>query len=141
MVLYLHMPDNVDIKSMIAEYMEKGFLENIIDMFKHDKSLYPLIGELMADERMRVRLGMSALVEALVKEDADNIARSIPSLATLLKDRNPTLRGDAVYLLGIIGQNEVIPLLAEAAGDDNPEVRQIAREAMEEIKMRKATSP
>ncbi|HXX54362.1 MAG TPA: HEAT repeat domain-containing protein [Thermodesulfovibrionales bacterium] len=135
------MPDNVDIKSMIAEYMEKGFLENIIDMFKHDKSLYPLIGELMADERMRVRLGMSALVEALVKEDADNIARSIPSLATLLKDRNPTLRGDAVYLLGIIGQNEVIPLLAEAAGDDNPEVRQIAREAMEEIKMRKATSP
>jgi len=26
-----------ELKAMIAEYMEKGFLENIIDMFKHDE--------------------------------------------------------------------------------------------------------
>lgn len=128
------MPDDFDIKTMIADYMEKGFLENIIDMFKHDKSLYPLIGELMADERMRVRLGMSALVETLVKEDSDNIARSIQSIAALLKDQNPTIRGDAAYLLGIIGQREVIPFLAEAAEDDNPGVREIVREAIEEIR-------
>ena len=54
-----------ELKTMIADYMEKGFLENIIDMFKHDKTLYLFIGELMTDERVRVRLGMSALVETL----------------------------------------------------------------------------
>jgi hypothetical protein len=32
---------------MIADYMEKGFLENIIDMFKNDKSYYPFIGNLL----------------------------------------------------------------------------------------------
>jgi HEAT repeat protein len=132
------MPGDFDIKTMIADYMEKGFLENIIDMFKHDKGLYPLIGELMADERMRVRLGMSALVETLAKEDADNIARSIQSIAALLKDQNPTIRGDAAYLLGIIGQREVIPFLVEAADDDNPGVKQIVREAIEEIEAKNA---
>ena len=128
------MPDDFDIKTMIADYMEKGFLENIIDMFKHDRSLYPLIGGLMTDERMRVRLGISALVETLAKEDSDNIARSIQSIAALLKDQNPTIRGDAAYLLGIIGQRKAIPFLVEAADDDNPGVREIAREAIEEIR-------
>jgi len=66
---------------MIADYMEKGFLENIIDMFKHDKGLYPLIGELMTDERMRVRLGISALVETLAKEDRNTIAGAIREIA------------------------------------------------------------
>jgi len=121
-------------KTMIADYMEKGFLENIIDMFKHDKGLYPLIGELMTDERMRVRLGISALVETLAKEDRNTIAAAIPGIADLLRNENPTIRGDAAYLLGIIGQREVIPFLAEAADDDNPGVRQIVREAIEEIR-------
>jgi len=62
-----------ELKTMIADYMEKGFLENIIDMFRHDGSLYSLVGELMTDERVRVRLGMSALVETFKKEAPENI--------------------------------------------------------------------
>lgn len=127
------MAELFDMKTMIADYMEKGFLENIIDMFKHDKSLYVLIGELMTDERMRVRLGISALVEALAKEDREKMSDAIPGIAQLLRNVNPTIRGDAAYLLGIIGQREVIPFLAEAAEDDNPGVREIVREAIEEI--------
>jgi HEAT repeat protein len=132
------MPEDIDMKTMIADYMEKGFLENIIDMFKYDKSLYPLIGDLMTDERMRVRLGISALVETLAKEDADAVARAIPGIAALLENESPTIRGDAAYLLGIIGHHDAIPFLAEAADDDNPGVREIAREAIEEIEKKKA---
>jgi len=54
-------------KKMIADYMENGFIGNIVDMFKHDKTLYLLIGELMSDERSRVRIGTVALVEILKK--------------------------------------------------------------------------
>lgn len=129
-----------DLKVMIADYMEKGFLENIIDMFRHDKSFYPLIGDLMKDERMRVRLGISALVETLAKEDPDNIADSVPGIAVLLQDENATMRGDAAYLLGIIGHREAVPLLREALKDENGSVREIAREAIEEIEARRATS-
>ena len=58
-------------KKMIADYMEGGYLDNIIDMFKHDKSLYEYIGDLMTDERMRVRIGATALMEELRKESGD----------------------------------------------------------------------
>lgn len=122
---------------MIADYMEKGFLENIVDMFKHDRSLSPLIADLMRDERMRVRLGISALVETLAEEDRASITNAIPGIVDLLRNENPTIRGDAAYLLGIIGHREVIPFLTEAADDDNPGVRQIVREAIEEIRATK----
>ncbi|HWR57526.1 MAG TPA: HEAT repeat domain-containing protein [Thermodesulfovibrionales bacterium] len=127
------MNESVNIKSMIADYMEKGFLENIIDMFKHDKGLYPLIGGLMTDERTRVRLGMTSLVETLVKEDPDNISRAVLPIAELMKEENPTIRGDAAYLLGIIGHRDALPHLENALDDENPQVREIVRESIEEI--------
>ena len=126
-----------ELKKMITDYMENGFLENIIDMFKHDNSLYPLIGELMTDERVRVRLGMSALVETLKEKDPENIYSALPNILPLLRHNEPVIRGDAAYLLGIIGHEESIPLLEKTAGDDtNKEVRLIAKEAVEDIKNR-----
>lgn len=126
-----------ELRQMIADYMENGFLENIIDMFKHDKSLYAFIGELMADERVRVRLGMSALVETLKKEDPENIHQSVPDILSQLKNPEPVVRGDAAYLLGIIGHKESIPMLEKTANNDtNKEVRLIAKEAVEDIKNR-----
>jgi len=127
------MPDEFDMKAMIADYMERGFLDNIIDMFKNDRRLYPLIGDLMTDERMRVRLGISALIETLAKEDPGNIAASIPSSAALLHHQNPTFRGDAAYLLGITGRHDAIPFLTGALHDEHEEVKEIAKEAIEEI--------
>jgi HEAT repeat protein len=134
------MNESSDIRSMIADYMEKGFLENIIDMFRHDKGLYPLIGGLMTDERMRVRLGMTALVETLAKEDPDNISSSVTSISALLREQNPTTRGDAAYLLGIIGHSDALPYLEDISQDENVQVREIVREAIEEIKGKAVSS-
>jgi len=39
---------------MIADFMQKGFLENMIDMFKHDTSLYSITGDLLRDERRKL---------------------------------------------------------------------------------------
>ncbi len=50
-----------DLKTMLADYMENGLLDNIIDMFKHDQSLYAFVGDLITDERIRVRIGATAL--------------------------------------------------------------------------------
>ena len=123
-----------DIKSLIADHMEGGFLENIIDMFRQDKSLYPLIGELMTDERVRVRLGVSALVETLAAEDDPDIPNAVPGIMPLLKNPDPVVRGDAAYLLGLIGSDEAVPSLKKILDDDNREVREIAGEAIEEIR-------
>lgn len=116
--------------------MEDGFLENIVDMFKHDKSLYSLLGNLLGDERSRVRIGTIALVETLQEEDRDNIIEAIPGIAGLLKDPHPTIRGDAAYLLSIIGHRDALPFLESASSDDNEAVREAVHEAIEEIKNR-----
>jgi len=125
----------LNLKKMIADYMENGFLENIVDMFRHDKSLYAFIRELMADERARVRLGISALVETLREDDPKNIHSAMPDILPLLKHSEPVIRGDAAYLLGIIGCKEsILPLEETADNDLNAEVRLIAKEALEDIK-------
>lgn len=121
---------------MIAEYMEKGFLENIIDMFRHDSELYYMIADLIRDERIRVRLGVTALVETLSQEDRVNIKRAIPNLIKHIEDDNPVVRGDVANLLGIIGDYESIPYLMTLLNDTDYNVREIALEAITEIKRR-----
>ena len=118
---------------MIADYMEKGFLENIIDMFKHDKGYYPFIGNLLGDERMGVRIGTVALVETLRDEEIDNIVPAVPGIAKLLNDPSATIRGDAAYLLGIIGHKNALKFLEDALDDESELVREAVEEAIEAI--------
>jgi hypothetical protein len=123
-----------DISSMIADYMEKGFLENIIDMFRHDSALYALIGTLIQDERIRVRMGITALVEELKIEDGNNVSQALPGLLPLVDHSDPVVRGDVSNLIGIIGDEEAVPFLEKLLADEDPDVRLISREAIEEIK-------
>ncbi len=114
--------------------MENGFLENIIDMFKHDRSLYRFLPGLMSDERQRVRLGMVALVEALIAEHGEEINELVPGIAGLLKSEELTVRADAAYLLGIIGDSSAIVYLKEAEKNETVEpVRQVISETIKEL--------
>jgi hypothetical protein len=119
---------------MITDYMENGFLENIIDMFKLDQSYYPYIGTMIGDERMGVRIGTFALVETLVDLENHQLPDAIPGIAKLLNNNNVTIRGDAASLLGIIGHRDALPYLEKALSDDHDMVRENVKEAIEEIK-------
>lgn len=127
-----------DMQKMIAEYMENGCLDNIIDMFKYDKTLYDYIPGLMTDERLRVRIGTIALLETLKKEDAESIGKAIQPLIPLLKDENPRIRGDVAYVLGLIGDRETIPVLEQLINNEDPNVGIIVREAIEDIQSRQS---
>jgi hypothetical protein len=119
---------------MVADYMEGGFLENIVAMFRQDRNLYPIIGEVLADERQRVRIGMIALVETLIDEDYDNVLTAIPGIAEQLYNEHPTIRGDAAYLLGIIGHKEGLPYLEEVEGEEHELVIETIQDSIEAIK-------
>lgn len=128
--------DGIDmgLVSMIADHMEQGFLENIIDMFIHDSSLYSLVGELIQDERVRVRVGITAMMEDLASRDSSHILKAAPSLLPLLSHEEDVVRGDAANLLGIIGCKDALPLLQKMTSDKNPNIRLIAGEAIEDIR-------
>ncbi len=121
---------------MIADYMENGFLENIIDMFLHDRSLYGLLGELIQDERVRVRIGVTAMVEELRTLDNRNLSACLPALLPLLDHERPVVRGDVTNILGLIGDRGLLPALEKMLGDEDPNVRIIAEEAIAEISVR-----
>jgi hypothetical protein len=122
-----------DLKKMIADYMEGGYLDNIVDMFRHDESLYECVGYLMTDERMRVRIGATALIETL-RKGSEDVGKAVPYILPLLKDENPVTRGDAAHLLGIIGKKDIIPYLEEMLNDKDSNVSLIAKEAIDDIK-------
>lgn len=125
-----------DMQKMIADSMENGLLDNIVDMFKYDKSLYDYLPGLVTDERMRVRIGTIALLETLATEDTGNIDKAAWALLPLLKSGSPLVAGDVAYILGLIGNLETIPFLEEIAASEDPDVRTIVQEAVEDIRSR-----
>lgn len=126
--------DREEMKKMLIEYMGKGFLENIIALFKTDDSLYDLIPDMLSDENMRVRLGTAALVEELMNGYRDNIRKVVPGIAALLKHDDPNVRGDAAYVLGVIKDPGAIPHLEAGLNDENAGVREVIRDALADIR-------
>jgi HEAT repeat protein len=124
-----------EMKAMLIEYMGKGFLENIIALFKQDRSLYRFIADMLGDDDLRVRLGATALVEELVGSHREELRAAVPGIIELLMHEKPTIRGDAASLLGIIKDPAAIGALRECLHDVHPGVREVVRDALSEIEL------
>ncbi len=124
------------LEEMVAEYMEKGFLENIVDMFKHDKGLIEIVPTLFRDERIKVRIGVIALIESLKEIEAAGIDELADILAPLLSDDKDLVKGDSAYALGIIGKTKHIPYLQKLLSHENKDIAESAQDAIDEIESR-----
>ncbi len=120
-------------KAMLIEYMGKGFLDNIIALFRQDRSLFRFVADMLVDENLRVRLGTVALVEELAAERGSGLRAAVPGLIELLKHDNPTIRGDAASVLGTIKDRSVRAALEACLQDSHPGVREAARDALADI--------
>jgi HEAT repeat protein len=77
-------------------------------------------------------------VEDLAAGCADILTHAVPGLITLLKNENPTVRGDAASLLGTIGNGSAKEPVSTLLNDENPAVRGVARIALGELEQRRA---
>ena len=116
---------DIDMHQVIGDFLELGHVENIVAMFKKDRSLYDLTGDLLRDERFTVRLGVAVLFEELAVIRPLEISLAIPSLLPLLQEQNPILRGEAATILGIIGSSDALKQLKKLDNDPDPQVREI----------------
>ncbi len=117
--------NNIDLLKIISDFLELGHVENIVAMFKQDKDLYKLTGELVRDERFTVRLGTAVLFEELAAIRPEDMPLAIPFLLPLLQGKNPLLRGEAATILGIINTPAALQQLNTLADDPDPQVREI----------------
>ena len=121
-----------ELKRVIADFLDKGHVENIIAMFRREPSYYTWTGDMLRDERFSVRLGISVLFEELQQIQPEILALAIPSLAELLTADEPLLRGEAVSLLGIIGNQAAMELVRSQADDPDPQVREMVQLVLSE---------
>lgn len=120
----------------IADFLAKGLLENLVLLFRAERGLYSHLPALLTDERIGVRIGTSALVESLGEEDPEGRPRAAAELAGLLNNGNGVVRGDAAYLLGLVGCRDDADRLRPLLQDENADVREAAEEALEQISKR-----
>lgn len=122
-----------ELRSLLIEYMGKGFLENILAMMRQDPATIRFIPDLVGDDAIVVRLGATALVEELAREDRQVLGPAVPGLIRLLAHENPTIRGDTVNVLGIIGDRSAREGIRRLLDDTNAAVREIADDALREL--------
>ncbi len=96
------------------------------------QSLLAIIANPEADIDMR--LGISALLEAYTNKPA--LQNLLPQLAELTHHADHRVRADSCHLLGLTGSAAAKPHIETCLADPNEEVREIAIEAMEALKVR-----
>ena len=121
-----------ELQKVIAEFLEMGYVENIVAMFKQDPRYYDWIGKLIKDERFAVRLGVSVLFEYLVEDCPDQINLAIPSLARALQHAEARVRGEALSVLAIIATDEALNQVTTMTEDPDREIADLAREILSE---------
>lgn len=124
---------DTELKKVIADFLEMGHVENIVAMFKREPAYYDWTGEILDDERFAVRVGVSVLFEELKMIQPDKLELAVPSLVRLLDSASPTMRGEAIGVLGIIGSHEAIARVRAMRDDPSPQVREMVALVLEEL--------
>ncbi|HEY8888594.1 MAG TPA: HEAT repeat domain-containing protein [Gallionella sp.] len=126
----------------IAHYVEHllkqgGYRQAVAFIDADTQRLKPLLA-IVADPgaKLEVRLGVSALLEA--HANTAELRKLLPQLAELTRHADHRVRADACHLLGLTGSAAARTLVEACLNDAYEEVREIAAEAMEELKKQNA---
>jgi thiol-disulfide isomerase/thioredoxin len=83
-----------------------------------------------------LRLGLMLAAEDALDSDSASLDPAVPKLISLLFAEDAALRGDTADLLGRIGDPRAMEKLEALLDDPNPDVAEIAQEALDEIRER-----
>jgi thioredoxin-like negative regulator of GroEL len=92
-------------------------------------ALLPLLED--SDTGINVRLGIGAVLEDL--HGSDTAERLVAGLGELIGVDDSRSRQDACHYLGLTGAASARPLIERCLQDDDPVVREIAAEALQEL--------
>lgn len=126
-----HEVSDEELKSVIADFLEMGHIDNIVAMFRQDPRYYSWSGDILKDQRFNVRLGMAVLFEELKTIQPTELETALDSLLPLLDAEEPLYRGEAVSLLGIINSPKAREAIEQKRNDPSPQVREMVRLVLE----------
>lgn len=121
-------------EKMLFDYLENGYLENIITFFEHEPSQLSLIPKILADERLRLKVGALAIIEELKNKNFKELSNITPLLVELLKSPEKNIRADAAFALELISDLNAKPALIEALKkEQDPQVKELIEDALKRL--------
>ncbi len=121
-------------EKMLFDYLDNGYLESIITFFEHEPEQLRLIPKMIADERIRLKVGAFAILEELKLRNREILKTIVPSIVELLESPSKNIRGDAAYALEIIADSSAKSALLNALENEaDPQVREFIEDALKSM--------
>ena len=99
---------------------------------KNNESLGSLLLLMVKDDvKMNARIGIGAIMEHF--ENTSELENIIPLLTSQASHPSATVRADVCHFLMLTHSERVIPVIQTMLNDEDEQVREIARESLEEL--------
>lgn len=118
----------------IEDLLKGGRLDGAIHYVEQDPdsrlpALLPLIADV--ESPIQVRLGADAILENF--QNSVTLKRLVPDIAQLTEHDDARIRTDACHYLALTGDTTAIPYLEACLQDDSDEVKEVAKESLEQL--------
>lgn len=113
--------------------IKAGRLAEAIKLVNSDKG-FAAMARLMALGGLQERIGVLMVAEEALEANPHSLDGALPLLLPLLQAKDANLRGDTADLLGKIGAPGAREGLTRLLADPNPDVCEIAQEALEDLR-------
>ncbi len=117
-----------------ADLLSQGRLQEVLEAVREEPGRLKALLELAADPdtELTVRIGVSAVVEDLAGSEA--LLQHFDTLADMAHSADPRVRADAAHFLGQTRSRQAEQVLETLTGDPDPTVRDVAEEALQDIR-------
>jgi len=134
----LQMMSSRDPRDLGVESLESMLKEGnallVAEMMLQKESIFPAFVDLLAHEKIFIRLGAMVVMETIADENTALAAQVIDPLWERFSQAPGQVQGDILHVLGESGGKSAIPKLETVlAGKFSDEVKEAAREVLEKI--------
>ncbi len=121
----------------LQSILQGGGASQVAGMLRDARKIFPAFLTLLTHPRWTVRLGAMVVMEELIESDIHLARQAAQRLREKFHEWDDSVRGDMIYLLGEIGDPEVLPLLEGVLGETrNSDVAAAATEAIQSIRLK-----
>jgi hypothetical protein len=122
-------------ESLLLSLLEQGRFHDAVRQIRADRGETHFL-TIWKGSTTSLRIGLMMAVETALEGDRGVLDGLVPGLLPILGTEDPVLRGDTADLLGRIGHRAASDPLRTLLDDPNPDVAEIASEALAEIEAR-----
>ena len=124
--------------SSLKKMLTQGRAQELAEMMLAENMLFPAFIDLLTDEKWPVRLGAMVALEYLAESDRALSIKVIDPISDRFHRLSDTVKGDVLYLLGLVGDEKVLPQITDILSEEvNRPVKEAAQEAIDAIRSHK----